>query len=475
MPDQEEPSPPDTDALERDLDGDADQRDHTLEEEELPAIALEPEGDLDDATATELDPGIDIPDLDEAADEDDPSLEAYSEIDETTHEDDGDAEDDSGPVGDDASVDIEEQEPLGEDDGEGATEELESLVSGELPILGADPDGEREIGDHEPLLRLPEEEEGIPPRAEFGWQEVAPPPLLSPRNTVHALHGTRVACGGANIVVLDDAGAERTIDARVPGTVTSFCETADGTLVFTTSAGRLARFVPERAEVSALSPLAEDLAQDRTLTLGGPTPSARPAVLLLVEPDGLLLESTDQGTTWRRVDLGGKVLALSRGTPPVCLVAQGSRTKWFHSEPTGGFTPSPAPYPTDGESPVVVTEGDVVVVLERGRGVSVSATRAASFERVKASSRVTAIAAGRLGSRPSAFAATFEPASGRTLILWIDATSGDAFVVASLEPNGDDDADDQLRVDALAWEPQTETLWASGAFGVRRFRRPPSA
>jgi hypothetical protein len=156
-------------------------------------------------------------------------------------------------------------------------------------------------------------------------------------------------------------------------------------------------------------------------------------------------------------------------------VESANRTRFYYSEPTGGFSPSGAPLSTDGDAVTLATSGDVVVVLERGRGVSISASRAATFERVKASSRVTAITAGRLGTRPSGFAATFEPASGRSLLLWIDAASGDAFVVAAVEPSGDDDPEDLCQVDPLAWDPQMETLWVGGAFGVRRFRRPPSA
>jgi hypothetical protein len=39
----------------------------------------------------------------------------------------------------------------------------------------------------------------------------------------------------------------------------------------------------------------------------------------------------------------------------------------------------------------------------------------------------------------------------------------------------DNELDEWTKVVSLAWDASDETLWAAGAFGVRRFRRPPSA
>jgi hypothetical protein len=125
----------------------------------------------------------------------------------------------------------------------------------------------------------------------------------------------------------------------------------------------------------------------------------------------------------------------------------------------------------------VVSDGDVFVILELGAGVRVSANGGVTFRRVAGSSRATAIAAGRLGGRLSAFAALFDAASGHTSLIWIDAASADAHIVSELSPDLDqeDDLDEWSKVASLAWDADDETLWAAGPFGLRRWRRPPSA
>jgi hypothetical protein len=188
-----------------------------------------------------------------------------------------------------------------------------------------------------------------------------------------------------------------------------------------------------------------------------------------------LLESTDHGKTWRRVDLGGAVLALSAGTPPACLVTTERGTRLFRSEPSGGFTAVGAVWPADAEVPHLASHGDVVIVLEPGAPLRISADGGATFKTAARTSLATAITAGRLGTRPWAFTALFDPTSGRTALVSIDAATGDAFVIGYLEPDGDDDADDACRVVSLAWDESEETLYAAGAFGLARFRRPPSA
>ena len=213
------------------------------------------------------------------------------------------------------------------------------------------------------------------------------------------------------------------------------------------------------------------------LSLGGPTPSSRPAILLHVSTGGgTLLESTDHGTTFRRVDLGGRVLALSSGSPPVCLVETSDSFRLFRSAPSGGFTAVGGEWTFEVEHLGLASDGDVVAALEPGHGVRVSIDQGATFRRVAGSVRATAVTAGRLGGRRSVFAALFDPASGRSAIVWVDAASADAYVVAELTPNvEDDDEDDWAKVASLAWDPNTETLWAAGSFGLRRWRRPPSA
>jgi hypothetical protein len=217
--------------------------------------------------------------------------------------------------------------------------------------------------------------------------------------------------------------------------------------------------------------------QPVSLSLGGPTPSTRPAALLHVGGGaGVLLESTDRGVTWRKVDLGGRVLSVSTGTPPLCLVEEQDGSRLFRSEASGAFRRLSAEIALDDHAELA-SEGDVAALYEPGLGVRVSADGGVTFRRVDGSARATAVTAGRLGGRASAFMALFDAASGHTSLVWIDAASADAHIVSELSPDPEleSDTDDWAKITSLAWDAEDETLWATGIFGVRRWRRPPSA
>jgi hypothetical protein len=72
------------------------------------------------------------------------------------------------------------------------------------------------------------------------------------------------------------------------------------------------------------------------------------------------------------------------------------------------------------------------------------------------------------------FAALFDTEAESSKIAYIDAATGDAVLIASVD-SSDDEADGYARVSSLAWNEHTETLWAAGLFGLRCFRRPTSA
>jgi hypothetical protein len=284
---------------------------------------------------------------------------------------------------------------------------------------------------------------------------------------------------GTDVALVGESGARRAI-AVVPGLVRSAVVDASASvLVYSTSAGALFRVALADSAPEPLVAYRDAVgssAKTPELALGGPTRSARPALLLHAGgASRALLESTDHGKTWRRVDLGGAVLALSAGTPPACLVATERGTRLFRSEPSGGFSAVGAVWAADAEVPQLASWGDVVVVLEPGAPLRVSADGGATFKTAARTSLATAITAGRLGTRSWAFASLFEPTSGRTALVSIDAATGDAFVIGHIEPEGDDDADDACKVVSLAWDESEETLFAAGEFGLVRFRRPPSA
>jgi hypothetical protein len=175
------------------------------------------------------------------------------------------------------------------------------------------------------------------------------------------------------------------------------------------------------------------------------------------------------------VDLGGRIGVLSTGTPPVCIVESNDSYRLFRSQPSGGFTAAGGEWGLELDRVVLSSDGTTVAALEPDLGVQVSVDGGARFRRVPGTARATAITTGRLGSRPSAFTALYDPTSGRSTIVWIDAASATGYVVSDLAPPDDESDDDYTRVTALAWNAGTETLWATGKFGLARWRRPPSA
>jgi hypothetical protein len=438
------------------------------------------EGDdgLDDSESDELDAGVEL-------EEDDPTLTDdvelpldVGEIVLARDEDDGASSDEVGPTGESVGLfDDATALEVDMDDSEG-TVEPEDLISEELPALVQEDDQEGTLNEEsDELVGMGEEEP--PRRAELPWLEL--PSVGLPESRVVRSRKGLVAVGGSGVALVTPEGDVKTMSETLGDAVTGLLVDADARSVLAgTERGKLYRLVGEDGVPDELTGFRDTLALDRekalSLSLGGPTPSSRPAALLHVTAGGgVLLESTDRGVTWRKVDLGGRVLAVSSGVPPVCLVEQQDGLRLFRSEASGAFRRL-AELSAD-EHTELASEGDVVVLLEPGLGVRVSADGGVTFRRVNGSARATAVTAGRLGGRASAFMALFDAASGHTSLVWIDAASADAHIVSELTPDPEleDELDEWAKVVSIAWDADDETLWAAGLFGARRWRRPPSA
>ncbi|HVW25990.1 MAG TPA: hypothetical protein VHC69_11520 [Polyangiaceae bacterium] len=440
------------------------------------------EGDdgLDDSEAEELDAGVDLDDESTSLPEDSDSPLDIGEIVQASDDEDALVGDEVGPTGEAGNGlfdDIAGLE-LDADDAEG-TVEPEDLIDEDLPVLMQEADEQEgalsDEADH--LLGMDDEEP--PRRAERSWLEVPVAPLSDCR-VVRSAKGL-VAAGGGSVAIL---GAEGEVNVRSDGfgaPVTTLLLDDAGTVLFATDRGKVFRLLGGTAAAEELVGFRDALPLDPekpvSLSLGGPTPSTRPAALLRVSAGGgVLLESTDRGTTWRRVDLGGSVLAVSAGVPPMCIVEGSRGAHLFRSEASGAFRRLDEELAASDRTELA-SDHDVVVLLDPGSGVRVSADGGVGFRTVAGCSHATAVTAGRLGGRPSAFAALFDAASGHASLVWVDAASGDAYVVSELSPDPDldNDLDEWTKVVSLAWDAAEETLWAAGAFGVRRWRRPPSA
>lgn len=437
---------------------------------------FEDAADLDDQVAADIDPGVDITDTPELPEDVDPALLDIGETIEPPSEFHGlvAEADDFGPTDDVAGADAIEPlpDPTEGDDHDGTTgDDIETTDLGEVA-----PEHEEE----EAVPHAPGDDIGVtldedpPGPAVRPWLDIAVAPC--PSRTVVASQGGGILAAGSDVSVFDESGNSTKLVPEVASLVTSVLRLPDGALFYTTLRGQLFRIDSREPECITAWTDVFDLKQPAlALELGGMTPSSRPAMLLRVGNERKeLLESTDNGCTFRRVDLGGQILAVSSGSPPVCLVKSDRAVRVLRSEPSGGFALTGATLRGDAKGPLVAAHGDVIAVLDPGRGVQVSADGGRSLRTVAGLASATAIAAGIVGGRPIVFAALFNSATETAKIACVDAASGDATTIAGVDV-GDNEEGDHARVVSLAWNEHTETLWGAGAFGLRCWRRPPSA
>jgi len=445
-------------------------------------VAFEDAGGLDDAADGDLDPGIPLASEDDA-EVDEPEGAPLDVGDALLPEEDDDSllseGDDTGPSEHEEGLGLEEAGEAEGDDEEGVTEQLADLVPGELPSLDASAHADEEPAEEPFSLPVTEDEESLRP-GERPWIAVPLPGASSPRSWV-SHSGARTLSAGASIVEVHDDGREQVLVPAVRGTVCGLIAlpSSEG-ILFVTRSGELFRADGKGGEAVAVHAFRDavevgaETAFD--LSLGGPTPSTRPALLLHLQNLGALLESTDQGTTFRRVDLGGKVRLLGTGTPPLCIVEAHGEPRLLRSEPTGGFGSVGREWPRDADVTAIAAHSEVVALLEPGRGVHVSVDAGVTFRQIAGTARATAISVGTLAGRPCAFGALFDTATARSVIVWIDGITGEARIVTDLTLAIDDDDDGEAAwVHSLSWDAHTGTLWAAGQFGLRRFRPPASA
>ncbi len=470
-----------------DLDDLSKKEEPLVEEDEETAEAEFDEGlrffdddeDLDDATAAEIETGIALWDEPEAdGDEPELSMEDLGDVFSaaSASEEPSSEGDDLGPLDDAFRPDSADSETFDPDDDSVGANEVEEFVPSEMPDID-DVDDEDTLRSEEVIsLALGAEEE--PPHAELSWVDVPISGLAQPRRLVVRV-GEEIIAGGSDVVRIDAEDGVESISGELRGGAVSLVADGDqATLLVATGAGelfRLCRGRPPEVLESWKDASISGRSSNSALTLGGPTRSTLPAILLRVSTDGVLLESTDRGTTFRRIELRGKVCSLSTGSPPLCVVESHDSLRLFRSATSGGFTAIHGEWPFEADGIELVTEGDIVALLERGRGVHVSIDGGGNFQPVAGLARATAVCAGKLSGRRSTFAALFDPPSGRTSLVWVDAASPAAFVIATLSPHSEDDDDDWAKVLSLTWDHNTESLWGAGKFGVRRWRRPPSA
>lgn len=439
--------------------------------------------DWDDAAPEGLESGVTVAEVDSAgaSEEDTQVLDIGDTLGERIAVESIGADDDAtGPMAGSDHPSIDEGEVFDADDGEGVLDPMDAVLGGDLPALDAGSDGEEELGDEPALLASLGEEP--PPPAERQWVAVPKVTASGPRSVLVQI-GARTIAAGKDVLEWRDDGTARVLVPDIDSTIAGIVSCpGTGTLLLATQSGVLLRAEP--ATAGAAVPVlawrdAGAIARTTPLSLsiGGPTPSSRPALLLHVRDVGALLESTDQGVTFRRVDLGGRVLVLGIGVPPLCVVETDGARRLLRSEPSGGFAAVGREWPREADPVAICADGDVAALLDGARSIHVSCDAGSTFRRAEHCIGGTAIAVGHVGGNPCAFAALLDPSEMRSVIVLIDARSAEAQTIAYIDITSyeEDDNDDGARVSSLAWDEHTGTLWAAGGFGMKRFRSPPSA
>jgi len=447
--------------------------------------------DLDDEEASELDIGVELHHpLAEADDEPEEMVLDIGNLLDTSRlepsSSDGD-DDQDGPVDFDTAVGVDAlPEEDANDDAEGATEELDFLVSEDLPSLDADETGDFEDGADFDLGELAHEDEP-PPWARRRWQvhEVKQLEACSLCRAVDVRNGLAVF-GGSELHWAQGTPPTRFQALASASRVHSLIllGTSEETVLWSTETGELwvrrTAGAPERVEgwrevagLSTLEPVVVELRRTR---------ESADAVLGRLS-GGRLLRSVDAGLSWNRVELHAEAVAVGTGCNELLVLAKGrSGTSLLRSSDAGSSWDTveldqAARRVADGSAPIVSADGDLIVLADPVRGLVVSADGGNAFSRVPGCARVTALACGNLDGTALAWAALHREADDVADICIVDPHTATARRVAS---TGDTEAavgsTDALAmtgwIGALCWDAPGRRLWAVGGFGVATWSPP---
>ncbi len=437
-----------------------------------------PAGELDDALAedgADLDFGSILAlDPEDAQPDDEGTTFDYAALLATTT-DEGGADDDDGPDGLDLAAEVTPGPDLADAPDDEPTGHDEDLAATPLPELDADEEGFTDVA--VPELAPSARDEARPPWSEnpWGWEltRQGEHPCTAVATGVDA-----VAAAGHGVLwlVTPRAAPERALaDARVtslalvgPAPTMALAVTAGGPVLRVGRDGAVTRCEGWRAAAGVTGSTA-------TLELctlaGGLT-----AAVIARASNGALLRSDDAGQRWKRLDLGGKVVALSGGTDsPLALVrtatgmllARGSHdgSNWIGRP----FPPLAAPL-CAGEGPLIAGVDSCVLVSNAELGVALSTDGGANFRHLPGLAGATALAVGRLAGRPAAWLALYAEADEATDLVFLDLDQERPLRVARMSAS--DPEARGARLVALAWDDEGGRLWAAGEIGVGAFSPP---
>jgi hypothetical protein len=393
-------------------------------------------------------------------------------------------DDQLGPSHFDTSVGIDALAELGtDDDTEGTDEDIDYLVSSELPGLDADDPGDFQQECWELAAMMPDEEP--PPWAVPAWRQQQPPggSAVSPCGALAVQAGTVVAAGTDLWWLpngVDSPTRVATHSARVHSVV--FASEGADTVLYSTVAGQLLRRrrtdsgpVHLRGWRDACGLRESDPA---TLQLYR-TADASGSVLALVS-SGVVLQSSDAGSSWRRLRALDGAVVLSQSGGPVLALARSRGRLTLLRCPDAGLTWNPVHLDRVARgiagttAPLLAGGQSVAALAHPARGLAVSNDGGISFARVAGWGSVTALAAGRVGERGTVLAALYRETDELTELCVVDVATRAAQRVATLRIRSEttdtaEETAERSRVLAMQWDSVTERVWAAGHFGVRSF------
>lgn len=426
--------------------------------------------DLDDAEASDLDPEIHLADLDEAA-ADDPSTPEIDVSDMLAPESEYElASEETGPADFDAAHGIDLVDERGDDDDDqGAAEPMADLIETRLPSLDDD-DGEGP-SDAAPIEWLASiDEEVSPAPADPAWREDRLRRGPSFRGWTIERVGARLLAAGTSLV--SAAPASSTPIGPLPRSpIVSMTAISRDELCCATLAGDLFRQPLDGGNPQPIRGWRPKAGLGRDAPIGIRLATAGDGRIFLGTSSGTLL-STHDCRLWIVEPIEGKLVGLEpRARYAVArsrhLVVYRREGRTWH---LAGSLAAPAAGAPKREGLIVADEHRVALVDAPTR-LMLSSDEGCSFEPVCLGGVLTAVALGVSDSAPVTFVAAHRETAGRSEIILIDAR-GKRHRIASIDAEtADDDAADEVVVETLFWDPPTESLYATGSFGLLRIHR----
>ncbi|HMJ16669.1 MAG TPA: hypothetical protein VK524_34880 [Polyangiaceae bacterium] len=434
--------------------------------------------DRDDSSAQDLDVGMELDFALESA-QDPATHDLVLDIGQLLDTDDEQAgesaDDSSGPLEFDVSVDVPELDEPATLLDEDRDADVEETLDEELPGLDADEEGD--FGEDVSSLWSASEwaaDETLPAWSAQRWISRELGMEHGALNALACANGTLVA-GGRELVRYAEGGAVRQAVSGGSVLALSLAGVDFDTIVYATALGRLLRRrtgAPGEACEGWRAAAGLNASDAVQLELGQPSGRA-PNTLLLRTSTGKLLYTEDLGASFAELAFDGAALALSRQSDPAwVLIERDAGRALARFEPSARsleFFPldAAASFVAGGQQPILCANGSLVAILDEARGLALSYDTARSFARVAGTSNASAAAAGDIDGSPTLWLSTLEESTNRSWIVRV--TGGVAERVAELHAapaEGLEESSDNVRVSALCWDPQRAMLWGGGGFGL---------